>query len=217
MEFTDNNRQHVDQLNTPFELMLGITPVAIPLAFEHTKYPSIEEKMNNLIKNWEEVLAAHKLARMHMAGRRKDMFTPFEKGQKVWLDSWNLKTHYHKKIRPKHKGPFEIEEVLGPITYWLKLPETWRIHNVFHAVLLQPYTKTKAYSNNYPQPLPDLLEGEEVYTMEQILKHRCRGCGYQYYVLWEGYLITEASWGSETAFSANGNTLSNYKERHQLP
>ena len=31
MEFTHNNRQHADQLHTPFELMLGITPVAIPL------------------------------------------------------------------------------------------------------------------------------------------------------------------------------------------
>ena len=97
--------------------MLGIMPVAIPLAFEHTKYPSIEEKMNNLIKNQEEALAAHELARTHMAGRHKDMFTPFEKGQKVWLDSQNLKTHYHKKIRLKQEGLFKIEEVLGPVTY----------------------------------------------------------------------------------------------------
>ena len=109
--------------------------MAIPLAFKHMKYPSIEEKMNNLIKNQEEALAAHELARTHMAGRRKDTFIPFEKGQKVWLDSCNLKTSYHKKIRPKREGPFEIEEVLGPVTYRLKLPETWRIHNVFHAIL----------------------------------------------------------------------------------
>ena len=217
MEFAHNNWRHADRLNTPFELMLGITPVAIPLAFEHTKYPSIEEKMNNLIKNQEEALAAHKLARTCMAGRCKDTFTPFEKGQKVWLDSRKLKTHYHKKIRPKWEGLFEIEEVLGPVTYWLKLPETWRIHNVFHAVLLRPYTETEAHGNNYPWPLPDLLEGEEVYTVEWILKHRCRGHGYQYYVLWEGYPITEASWESESAFSTNGDTLSNYKEQHQFP
>ena len=92
-------------------------PVAVPLAFEHTKYLSIEEKMNNLIKNREEALAAHELARTHMAGRCKDTFIPFEKGQKVWLDSRSLKTSYHKKIGPKRKRPFEIEEVLGPITY----------------------------------------------------------------------------------------------------
>ena len=81
--------------------MLGITPVSIPLAFEHMKYLSIEEKMNNLIKNREEALAAHELARTHMAGRCKGIFIPFKKGQKVWLDSHNLKTSYHKNIRPK--------------------------------------------------------------------------------------------------------------------
>ena len=44
MEFTHNSQRHADWMNTPFELMLGIMPVAIPLAFEHTKYPSIEER-----------------------------------------------------------------------------------------------------------------------------------------------------------------------------
>ena len=57
-------------------------PVAIPLAFEHTKYPSIEEKINNLIKNWEEALAAHELARTHMAGRQKDTFMPFKRDKR---------------------------------------------------------------------------------------------------------------------------------------
>ena len=197
--------------------MLGITLVAILLTFEHTKYPSIEEKMKNLIKDREEALAAHELARNHMAGRKKDMFVPFKKGEKVWLDSRNLKTLYHKKIGPKREGPFEIEEVLGPVTYQLKLPETWRIHNVFHAILLRPYTKTEAHGNNYPRPPLDLLEGEEVFTVEQILKHRRRGRGYQYYILWEGYSITEASWEWESAFSANGDTLVLYKQQHQLP
>ena len=93
---------------------------------------------------------------------------------KVWLDSQNLKTHYHKKIGLKQEGPFEIDIVLGPVTYQLKLPEMWKIHNDFHTVLLRLYTETEAHGNNYPQPLPDLLEGEEVYTVERILKHQCR-------------------------------------------
>ena len=50
LEFTHNNRRHADRQNTPFELMLGMTLVAIPLSFENTKYPTIEEKMQNLIK-----------------------------------------------------------------------------------------------------------------------------------------------------------------------
>ena len=101
LEFTHNNRRHADQQNTPFELMFGITPVAIPLSFENTKYPTIEERMKKLIQEQEEALAAHELARSRMAGRRRDMFVPFKKGQKVWLDTWNLKTSYHKKIGPK--------------------------------------------------------------------------------------------------------------------
>ena len=197
--------------------MLGVTPVAIPLSFKNTKYPTIEERMKKLIKEREEALAAHELARQRMAGRRRDTFVPFEKGQKVWLDSRNLKMSYHKKIGLKREGPFEIDEVLGPVTYRLKLPASWKIHNVFHAALLRQYTETEAHGDNFPRPAPELLGGEEVYTVERILKHRRRGRGYQYYIQWEGYLITEASWESESAFSADGDMLANYKERHQLP
>ena len=56
------------------------------------------------------------------------------------------------------------------------------------------------------------MEGEEVYVVERILKHRRRGRGYQYYMLWEGYPITEASWESESAFSTDGDTLALYKQ-----
>ena len=103
------------------------------------------------------------------------------------------------------------------MTYQLKLPLTWKIHNVFHTILLRPYTETEAHGNNFPQPAPDLLEGEEVYNVEWILKHRRRGRGYQYYVQWEGYLITEASWELESAFSTNSDTLALYKQQNQLP
>ena len=50
--------------------MLGITLVAIPLSFENTKYPTIEERMKKLLQEREEALAAHELARNRMAGRR---------------------------------------------------------------------------------------------------------------------------------------------------
>ena len=73
------------------------------------------------------------------------------------------------------------------------------------------------HGNNFPRPAAELLEGEEVYTVERILKHRRCRCGYQFYVLWEGYPITEASWEPESAFSADGDVLQEYKQRHQLP
>ena len=102
--------------------MFGKSPIAIPLSFESTKYPTMEDKMKTLKRNQEEALAAHELARTRMADRRKSTFSPFRKGDQVWLDSRNLKTMYHKKMKPKREGPFTITEVLGPVTYRLQLP-----------------------------------------------------------------------------------------------
>ena len=216
MEFTHNNRRHADRIHTPFELMFGESPVAIPLSFENTKYPSIEEKMAMLLRNREEALAAHELARNRIADRRKSTFTPFKRGDQVWLDSWNLKTTYHKKMKPKREGPFTITEVLGLVTYQLDLPKTWRIHNVFNAILLRRYKENEVYGQNFTKPPPDLSEGEEVYKVETILNHRKRGRGYQYYVKWWGYPISDASWEPEHVFSDDGNMLTQYKWRHRL-
>ena len=47
----------------------------------------------------------------------------------------------------KCEGPFEIKKVLGPVTYWLKLPDTWKVHNMFHAVLLKPYQENEVYGD----------------------------------------------------------------------
>jgi hypothetical protein len=216
LEFTHNNRRHADRQNTPFELMFGESPIAIPLSFENTKYPSIEEKMETLFRNREEALAAHELARSRMIDRRKSTFVPFKKGDKVWLDSRNLKTIYHKKMKPKREGPFPITEVLGPVTYRLKLPASWRIHNVFHAALLRPYKENEVYGKNFTEPPPELVEGEEVYEVETILNHRKRGRGYQYFVKWRGYPISDASWEPEHSFSDDGDALTQYKLRHHL-
>ena len=124
-----------------------------------------------MVTSREEALAAHELALSRMADRIKSTFVPFKKGQKVWLDSRHLSTNYHKKMAPKREGPFEIEEVLGPLTYQLKLPESWKIHKVFYATLLRPYKENEIYGENYLRPPPDIKDGEEVWEVESILKH----------------------------------------------
>ena len=61
LEFTHNNQRHADRQKTPFELMFGDSPLAIPHSFENTKFPAVETKMKQLQKNREEALAAHEL------------------------------------------------------------------------------------------------------------------------------------------------------------
>ena len=87
---------------------------------------------------------------------------------------------------------------------------------MFHATLLRQYKETEVYGANFTKPPPDLIEGEEVYEVESILKHRKRGQGYQYYVKWKGYPISEVSWEPEEVFSDDGDLLTRYKKRHQL-
>ena len=61
------------------------------------KYPNIEEKMKQMIHEREEALATHELARTRMSNQKQSRFVPFEKGQKVWLDTrkscQNVKDH----------------------------------------------------------------------------------------------------------------------------
>ena len=213
---TYNNQQHADQMKTPLELMFGESPITLPLSFENTKYPAVEDRMKTLIKNQEEALAAHKLARTCMANRQKSTFIPFKKGDKVWLDSRNMKTQYNKTMKPKWEGPFIVTEVLGPVTYRLQLPSSWRIHNVFHATLLQSYKENDIYGSNFPELPTELKNKEEVYEVDSIINHQKWGRGYQYYVKWKGYPISKALWEPEKAFSDNGDMLTLYKNWHQL-
>jgi len=69
LEFTHNNRRHADRMKTPFELQMGTSPRAIPITFEPTKYPSVEDRLSQLTKDREESMAAHELARQRMMDR----------------------------------------------------------------------------------------------------------------------------------------------------
>ena len=155
--------------------MFGSSPLAIPYSFKNTKFPNLEDKMKTLQKNQEEALVAHELARTQMVEWGKSTFVPFKQGDKVWLDMQNIKMNYHKKIGPKREGPFEIVKVIGPVTYRLKLPSTWKILPIFHVTLLRQYKETDVYGANFPRPPPDIIEGEEVYEVERILKHQKQG------------------------------------------
>ena len=99
-------------------------------------------------------------------------FKPFIKGDKVWLEARNLKhLIINPKFTPKWEGLFTIMKVLSPIVYQLHLPKTWKIHPVFHASLLSPYCENEVHGRNFPAPPPDLINGEEEYEIEKIIRH----------------------------------------------
>jgi len=106
--------------------MMGYEPKDILLVFDRTNTLTVEQQVKTLHKARNEAAVAHKLARQKMAERSTQGFTPFKKGEQVWLDSRNLKIGYQsQKLASKREEPFMITEVLGPITYLLKLPNQW--------------------------------------------------------------------------------------------
>ena len=90
-----------------------------------------------------------------MASPTHQCFTPFFKGDKVWLEARNIKQHIiNSKFTPKREGPFTTTKVLSPIVYQLYLSKTWKIHPMFHASLLSPYCENNIHGLNFLAPSP---------------------------------------------------------------
>jgi Chromo (CHRromatin Organisation MOdifier) domain len=123
------------------------------------------------------------------------MSQSFVSEDKVWLDACKLKlTTLSKKLSSQRYGPFEVLQKISPVTFQIKLPQMWKIHNVFHMDLLTPYHETQAYGTMHSQPPPELIDGREEYEVEEIIDHRTFRQKKQYLVKWLEYPMLENSW-----------------------
>ena len=100
---------------------MGYTPTPIPQLEVNTKAPALSERLLDLTRIRAEALAAHELARMHMAKRVMRNFRPFKEGEEVWLDTTNIKILLdHPKLKEKRTGPFKIRRKLSNWAYELE-------------------------------------------------------------------------------------------------
>jgi hypothetical protein len=103
--------------------MNGKAPVAILTTFENTKFPSVADKIKNLVTSREEALAAHELAQSCIVKWIKSNFVPFKKGQMVWLDS------RHTITRRWLKNEKDCSKLKS---YWDQLLTVGPMGHVFH-------------------------------------------------------------------------------------
>ena len=92
-------------------------------------------------------------------------------GEKVWLNSKYIKTKWNQKLEAKFFGPFQILYPVGKQAYKLNLPTKWKIHNVFHVILLEQDTTKKGRMNELflePEPKFDAGDNKE-YGVEAII------------------------------------------------
>jgi hypothetical protein len=121
----------------------------------------------------------------------------YKEGDQVWLEGKNLRINQPTaKLAPRRHGPFKIIQVMSAVNYRLELPTQWSIHPVFHIDLLTPYRETTMHGPNFTRPTPELIDGEEEYSVEKILDSRqfSRRRRLQYLVKWEGYPDSDNMW-----------------------
>ena len=146
-------------------------------------------------------------------------------GDLVMLNAKNIRTKRPtKKLAPKLYGPFRILEKIGSRSFRLELQTRWRIHNVFHVSLLEPYRANNIEGRATSRPKPEEIEGEMEYEVETILQSEIRTTkkkvkgrykSYRtlyYLVKWKGYPEDECSWEPGTNL---GSAEKEVEEFHQ--
>ncbi len=89
-------------------------------------------------------------------------------GEKVWLNSKYIKTKRNRKLEAKFFGPFRVLHLVGKQAYKLELPKKWRIHDVFHVLLLEQETTRKGRVDKTTSRLEFKNEGDNEYEVEAI-------------------------------------------------
>jgi len=64
----------------------------------------------------------------------------YKEGDLVMLNAKNIGTNgSSKNLSPQLYGPFKFIEAKGPHAFKLEISPTWRIDQIFHISLLEPY------------------------------------------------------------------------------
>jgi hypothetical protein len=193
-QFAHNNWPSDTTRKSPFFLLMGFNPLA---DWIHATSP-----IPKVTLHLEQLKEARIQARDAMIKAQqswvKHCDTPkYKEGDQVWLEGKNLRINQPTaKLAPRRHGPFKITQVMSAVNYRLELPTQWSIHPVFHIDLLTPYKETIMHGPNFTRPTPELIDGEEEYSVEKILdsRHFGRRWRLQYLVKWEGYPDAENMW-----------------------
>ena len=190
-EFAHNSWKHDVVRRTPHELLIGMKPQVI-LKHLESPTPAAETRLRLLD---EARQSAQKLLQHVQSRKDNKRLTEIKEGDQVWLEGRNLSIAGNRKLSPKRYGPFKVTQKISPMAMRLALPQSMKIHNMFHTDLLLPYKETEQYGTPFTRP-PPIIDSEEEYEIENILDARRHGRGrkLQYLVHWKGYPHSDDSW-----------------------
>jgi hypothetical protein len=193
-QFVHNNWPSDTTRKSPFFLLMGFNPCT---DWVHTTSP-----IPRVTLRLEQLKEAQEQARCFMIKAQESWvkhcdMPKYKEGNLVWLEGKNLRINQPTtKLAPRRHRPFKVIQVMSTVNYHLELPTQCSIHPVFHTDLLTPYKETIMHRPNFTWPTPELIDGEEEYSIEKILDSRWFGRRWhlQYLVKWEGYPDSDNMW-----------------------
>ena len=208
VEFAINSLPNRSTGYSPFYLNYGYHPV-VPTELIKGDELMRNENVSNFVQRLSDVW---KVARQNLEKSvqlqkkyfdQKRRAVQYKVGDQVLLSTTNLRMrNVPAKLQRRFVGPFAIVDKISHLVYKLKLPDEWKIHDVFHVSLLKPW-RASLYSAAQPQELPELQSSDEAqhFETEKILRWRWvrkgRRLTKEYLVLWRGQPVDEMSWIAE--------------------
>ncbi|GJP38139.1 hypothetical protein CLOM_g22577, partial [Closterium sp. NIES-68] len=193
LDFAYNNATHAATGQTPFFLCYGRHPLTPQKPTASATVQPAHDFITTMHQLWDRThkrLLNIQQQQKRQADRHRNNHT-ITVGDQVLLDTRNLDiSHLPSKLRPRFCGRFLVEAQVTPVTFRLRLPATWKIHNAFHVQLLKPYRdpNTLFVGRQPPPPPPVLVQNEPEYEVESVLAHRHRRNGtVDLLIRWKGY------------------------------
>ena len=195
---------------SPFFLMYGyhpVLPVELLKGDESTNVETVSKFLMRTQEVWRSARAQMEKAvvaqKKYYDQKHRDV--QFAVGDTVLLSTQNLRLKgIPHKLQRKFCGPYKILEKIGAQAYRLKLPDTWRIHPVFHVSLLKQWRPSTLQSVPGEVELED-PDRPQYFDVEKILRWRwtskTRRRQREFLVLWQGYPAEDAEWIPASYFS----------------
>ena len=230
-EFAYNNSKQASTSLSPFYLNYGFHP-SIPTTIQptNTTVAAVEDfmiRMNNLLKIAQDNISQAQLQQARYANQhRRD--EQFSVGDNVLVSSENINLPSQvnrptRKFQAKFLGPYKVIETVSPTAYRLELPETLKIHPVFHISNLRRYVESDEQlfpERTVPPPPPLVFDDDHVeYLVEKILDKRIRRIGRgtrtEYLVKWKNYPEYDATWQTLADLENAKEAVQNFEEEQR--
>lgn len=174
-EFVYNNSVHTSTKMTPFFAVMGKHPLlnnAPEDGRPEREVPAAIDRVKRM-QNTRETLQANlkdALEYQQEYYNKKHQPQAFRKGDLVLLSTKYLSTKLpSKKLGDKFIGPFAVQDAVRTQAYRIRLPPSYRVHNVFHVSLLKPYHIREGTALPNIKALDLINTSEEVWEVEKIL------------------------------------------------